>query len=116
MTSNIDYSTGVLAHVLGILIGFIGPLIIYFIAKDSYSKENAKKALNWQLSVIIYITVVTFLAVIFAITLNMFIAIVASILLFVVIITLDLIFCIIAAVKANAGKIWNYPLTIPFLK
>ncbi|MFU8796701.1 MAG: DUF4870 domain-containing protein [Dehalococcoidia bacterium] len=29
---------------------------------------------------------------------------------------LDLIFCIMAAVKASRGELWKYPLSIPFLK
>lgn len=101
-----DKTMGILSHVLGLITGFIGPLIIFAISEnDDWAKENAKKALNWQLSLMIY-WVVTIVLIFLLI----------GILFIPVLVVLGIVFPIIAAIKANEGEIWDYPLTIPFLK
>lgn len=100
-----DTTMGILAHILAIFLGFIGPLIILLIAKDEESKKHAKTALNWQLSLIIYFIVAGILSLILI-----------GILLFVILGILNIIFCILAAVKASEGEVWKYPLSIGFLK
>lgn len=62
-------------------------------------------ALNWQISLIIY-------AIISGILMLVFI----GILLMIVIGILNIVFCIMAAVKASKGELYNYPMTIKFLK
>ena len=97
------------AHLLGIFTWFIGPLIIWLINKDDASKafvtDQAKEALNFQITVTI--------------------AMVISIILMVVIIggilapivgLVNLVFCIIAAVKANNGEAYRYPFTLRLIK
>jgi len=43
-----------IAHILGIVVGFIGPLIIYLTAKDKpFAYEQSKEALNFQITVTI---------------------------------------------------------------
>ncbi|EKT4442450.1 TPA: DUF4870 domain-containing protein [Stenotrophomonas maltophilia] len=97
------------AHLLGIFTGFIGALIIWLINKDDASKafvtDQAKEALNFQITVTI--------------------AMVISIILMIVIIggilapivgVINLVFCIIAAVKANNGEAYRYPFTLRLIK
>ena len=97
------------AHLLGIFTWFIGALIIWLINKDDASKafvtDQAKEALNFQITVTI--------------------AMVISIILMVVIIggilapivgIINLVFCIIAAVKANNGEAYRYPFTLGLIK
>lgn len=97
------------AHLLGIFTWFIGALIIWLINKDDASKafvtDQAKEALNFQITVTI--------------------AMVISIILMVVIIggilapivgIINLVFCIIAAVKANNGEAYRYPFTLRLIK
>ncbi|AWT15718.1 MULTISPECIES: DUF4870 domain-containing protein [Stenotrophomonas] len=97
------------AHLLGIFTGFIGALIIWLINKDDAGKafvtDQAKEALNFQITVTI--------------------AMVISIILMVVIIggilapivgIINLVFCIIAAVKANNGEAYRYPFTLRLIK
>ncbi|MBN7838418.1 MULTISPECIES: DUF4870 domain-containing protein [Stenotrophomonas] len=97
------------AHLLGIFTWFIGALIIWLINKDDASKtfvtDQAKEALNFQITVTI--------------------AMVISIILMVVIIggilapivgLVNLVFCIIAAVKANNGEAYRYPFTLRLIK
>ncbi|WP_075677034.1 DUF4870 domain-containing protein [Stenotrophomonas sp. TD3] len=97
------------AHLLGIFTGFIGALIIWLINKDDAGKafvtDQAKEALNFQITVTI--------------------AMVISIILMIVIIggilapivgVINLVFCIIAAVKANNGEAYRYPFTLRLIK
>lgn len=93
-----------LPHVLGIFTGFIGPLITLLISKKEL-KEHSKKALNWQLSNLIYSIISGILTII----------LVGFVLLFVLMV-LNVIFCIIATVKASNSTLWDYPLSIKFFK
>lgn len=93
-----------LTHVLGFFTWIVGPLVIYFVTDDEFAKENAAQAFNWQLMLSIY------LAVSFALTI-LLIGFVG----FFVFPLLDVIFCIIAAIKASKGEKWDYPITINIL-
>jgi len=93
-----------------ILVGIgviIGPLVVWLMKKEEFPfvDEQGKEALNFQISMFIY-------------------GIVAGLLCFVCIgfvlaplvgIT-DLVFLIIAAIKANNGEHYRYPLTIRLIK
>ena len=48
-----DNTLPILVHVLALLTGFIGPLIILLATKDKNAKDHAKKALNWQITLCI---------------------------------------------------------------
>lgn len=101
----IDRTLAILAHILSLVAGFIPALIIFLVAKDNFSKENAKNALNWQISSIIYM-IVSFILIFVLI----------GFLLFPAVIILNLVFTIIATVKASNGETWKYPLAIPFVQ
>jgi len=85
----------------------IGPLIIWQIKKDEFEfvDEQGKEALNFQISILIYAIVSGLLCF----------ACVGFVLLPAVYI-FDLIFMLIAAVKANNGERYRYPLSIRFVK
>jgi uncharacterized Tic20 family protein len=91
-----------------ILSGIIAPLIIWQIKKDEHPflDENGKEALNFQISIGIYEFVSVLLIFVFCI---------GAVLLPAVAI-FDLVLMIIAAVKANNGESYRYPLTIRFIK
>lgn len=95
-----DTGLGTLTHILGLFTGFIGPLIIYLAVDDEFAKENAANALNWQ---------IVFTAGMFASTLLSIVLI--GLLLIPVLLLLNLAFSIMAAVKANDGEAWKYPLS-----
>ncbi len=95
----------VLTHILGLVTGWLGPLIVLLATSEEPVKNHARMALNWQLSLVIY-----------SIVSGVLVFVVAGIFLLIAIYILDLIFCIMAAVKAGRGELWQYPLTIPFLK
>nr|KGA07948.1 MAG: hypothetical protein GM42_0455 [actinobacterium acMicro-1] len=98
-----------LGNILGILIGFISPLIFWLIYKDrsKFLDTNLKSALNFHLTTIIAFIAASILS---AVTFG-----ILSIL-FLVIGVLILIFCILAFVKTRNGENYKYPLSIPFVK
>jgi uncharacterized Tic20 family protein len=101
----------ILPHILGLLTVFIGPLIILLVSEDSNMKTHSKKALNWQISFMAYLIVL----ILFFLTKINFLIII-SILFVIVLGVMNLVFCILAAVKAADGELWDYPVTINFLK
>ena len=99
----------------GLLIGlnFLGPLIIYLVKKneDPFVTEHAREALNFNLSVFLYLLGGGIVAV--ALTL-----ILIGILLFPVLFAIAIVWIVLtimAAVKANGGETYRYPLTIRFV-
>ena len=50
-----ETNLAMLSHLLGIFTGFIGPLIIYLVAKEDqkFVKQNARNSLNFQISLFI---------------------------------------------------------------
>ncbi len=94
-----------LTHLLGLLTGFLGPLILLLSVEEEEVKKHARNALNWQLSLLVYALITILL-----------IFVVIGIFLIPVLIILDLTFSIIAMLKANKGELWEYPLSIPFVK
>lgn len=102
-----DCNMGMLAHLLALLTGFIGPLIIYLMKKDEspFVRENARNALNFQISVFIYYIIGAILTIVLV-----------GILVLIAVGILHLVCCIVGAVAASNGKIYKYPLTIQFLK
>ena len=102
-----DKTMGLLAHILGIFTYFIGPLIIWLVKKDQspFVSDQAKEALNWQITM----TIIAFVGVATAC-----IGIGAVILPAVGI--LNLVFCILAAVETNKGVAYRYPFVLRLIK
>ncbi|MBT8136861.1 MAG: DUF4870 domain-containing protein [Gammaproteobacteria bacterium] len=85
----------------------IGPLVVWLIKKDEmpFVDDQGKEALNFQITMLIA-TIVSAVLVLVLI----------GFLMLVVVGIFDLVMVIIAAVKANDGEQFRYPLTIRFLK
>ena len=87
--------------------GILGPLICWLSKRDesAWVNINGRNALNFQLSMLLYIVL----------TLPLCIIIVGfPILGF--LITMKIICTIIASVRASKGEIFRYPLVIPFIQ
>lgn len=123
---------------------FLGPLILWTVNKEKpFVNEHGRQALNFQLSILLYAIVITIITIpFFAIFATDFVDLVEVIdrhshdisfqniknfsgymtLFFVVAILLfgvfvfELYAVINATVHANRGKLYNYPLSIPFIK
>ncbi len=102
-----------LAH-LSALSGFvipfgniIGPLIIWLVKRDemSFVNDQAKEALNFNISMTIYGLISAVL-----------ILVIVGFLMLAVLGVAWLVFAIVAAVKANEGIAYRYPLTLRLVK
>lgn len=93
-------------HILGYFSSFLGPLIVYLMKNegDSFVGDQAREALNFQITVAIAMFVSFIL---------MFVLI--GFLFIVVVSVLDIVFCVIAAVRAYRGERYRYPLCIRFI-
>ncbi len=95
-----------IAHLLGIIIGFVGPLIIWLTAKDKpFAYEQSREALNFQITVAIAWVAAGVLS---------FIGI--GIVLYPIIGIVNLIFCIIAGMAAQKGESYKYPFALRLIK
>lgn len=100
---------GYLANGLGSL---VGPLIIWILKKDEMPEVDAhgKEALNFNISVMLYGAVLVFVTVItfgFGIFLTVPLGIALAV--------FHIVFAIKAALAANEGRMYRYPLTIRLL-
>jgi len=85
----------------------LGPLLVWLLKREesAFIDAHGKEALNFQISVTIY-------AVISAIL----ILVVIGFLLLPILLVFEIIVVIIAAVRANNGLEYRYPVTIRFIK
>ena len=85
----------------------IGPLVVWLIKKDEFPlvESQGKESLNFQISMTIYFAVsfiLIYVVIGIPIIIGLFIA--------------DVVLVIMAAIKANDGQAYRYPLTIRFIK
>ncbi len=102
-----ERTMAILAHLLGIFFSFVAPLVIWLIKKDEseFVDYHGKEALNFQLTMLIVYVVGAILSTIRVgrcITLAVGVVII--------------IFSIMAAVAANKGEYYRYPISIRFIK
>ena len=101
-----EKTMAILSHILALPTGFIAPLIIYLVKKDSpYVMAHARESLNFQITMAIALI---------ASWLMIFILI--GIALIPLVYLADLVFIIIATIRASENKLYKYPLSIRFVK
>ena len=104
-----DRTLAMLTHLSGIILSFIVPLVIWLVNKDKSDKDwlndQAKEALNFQITIAIAYVVCMVLAVI-----------IIGGLLAPIVWIVNVIFCILAGVKANEGVAYRYPFAIRLIK
>lgn len=100
-----------IAHLLGILTWFIGPMVIWLMNKDDASKgfvtDQAKEALNFQITVTIAF-VVSFILTIVSFGILFFLPTLVGL--------GNLIMCILGGLKANEGVAYRYPFALRLIK
>lgn len=101
------WSTLCHVSVFSVGVGLVLPLAVYLAYRheSDYAAENAKEALNFHLSLLLYS--LCCLPLIFAFGLGAVLIIVMGV--------ASLILGIIAAVKASDGILYRYPLTLRFV-
>lgn len=95
---------------LGGLPAFLGPLVVWLIrrdARDAFATEHARQALNFNLSMIIYV-VAAGIVTVFTLGLALLIVAPLAVLAFIA----YLVVTIRATMAASAGRAYRYPLTI----
>jgi len=102
-----ERALALLAHLLGIFSWILGALIIWLLKKDTspFVDDQGKEALNFQLTVMIAYAVAgatTCLGI--------------GIILLAVTWVGNIVLCIMAAVAANRGERYRYPMTLRLLK
>lgn len=104
-TTQDDRTFAMLTHLSGILFGFIVPLIMWLVHKDKPEKafvtDQAKEALNFQITLLIGYVIGMVLAIILI-----------GGLINLVLWILCVVFSIIAALKAKDGVAYRYPFAL----
>ena len=103
---------GALCHASALLGAFplvgigllVGPLIVWLVKRNDHPfiDDQGREAVNFQISVLIYGLLLTISCVGIPLSIALGIA--------------DLVFVIVAAVKASNGEAYRYPLTIRLIK
>ena len=98
-----DRNIAVLTHLGGIFFSFVTGLIVWLLKKDenAYVGEQAREALNFQISVLIaYMVcyVLVFILIGFVLLAFVWVA--------------NIILCIVAASKTSKGEEYRYPFTL----
>lgn len=113
-TPNQAHTWAMLCHLLGLcaFVGIpfgniIGPLVVWLIKGKEYDfvDEQGKEALNFQIAITIYGFIAALLVLLF----------IGWILLFALAIA-DVVFIIIASMKANDGESYRYPYIFRLIK
>lgn len=99
-------SIAMLVHLGGIFFGFLPSLIVFLVKKDDpYLCEQAKEALNFQITMLIAMVVAW---------ISMFLLI--GFLLMPAVGITNLVLCIIAGIKTNNGENYRYPFALRLVK
>ncbi|WP_308388003.1 DUF4870 domain-containing protein [Acidithiobacillus sp. AMEEHan] len=102
--SNEDRNIATLVHAGGILFGFLPSLIVYLLKKqeaNAWLLGQLKEALNFQITMLIGYVIATILS-----------SLLIGLLVFPILLIINLVFCILAAVKTSSGEAYRYPLTL----
>lgn len=113
LVSEDDRTLGMLCHLLGIFTGFLGPLVIWLIKKDSsaYLAHHGRESLNLQITLLLVLMALGATAFILMFVLVGFLLIPVIIVLQI----LAIVAQILAAVAAQKGEWHRYPFCMRLL-
>ena len=96
-----------LTHVGGIVFHWLAPLVAYLVLKDRgpFVRWHTRQALNFQLTLLLAYIAGFVLSLVF---IGFFVILAAFV--------LNIVFGIIAAMAANRGEFYKYPIAIEFVK
>jgi uncharacterized Tic20 family protein len=102
-----ECNLAMLAHLLGIFSGFIGPLVLWLVKRDeaSFVGDQANEALNFQIT----IALAMFASVLLSI-------IIIGAFLIPLLLIANFIFCILGAMSASKGKRYRYPFSLRLVR
>ena len=101
-----ECNLAMVCHLLG-LVGFIGPLIIWLIKKDESPvvDDQGKESLNFQITILLASLASGLLA---CFIIGFFLAVAVAI--------YDIVYIIIAAMRAGKGELYRYPICLRLIK
>lgn len=100
--SNDDKNIATVTHLGGTVFSFVPGLLVWVLKKDdAYLADQAKEALNFQITVLIAQFVAGVLAII----------LIGYLLMGIIWLT-NVIFCIVAAISTSKGETYRYPLCL----
>lgn len=104
-----DRALALVTHLSGFVLSFIVPLVVWLANKDKSDKaflnDQAKEALNFQITIAIGYAICTALMVI-----------IIGGLLMPLLWVFNLVFCILAGLKANEGVAYRYPFALRLIR
>jgi uncharacterized protein len=105
--TNDERLLAILAHVLTLVGSFIPPLVIYLLKnkESSYVADHARESLNFQITMIIAMIVSSLLIILLI-----------GLLFIWVLGILDVIWVVVAAVRASENKLYRYPFNLRLIK
>lgn len=112
-TQGNPYTLGILCHLLafsGYLVPFgniFGPLVLWLLkrAEDPFVEACGKEAINFQITMTIYAAIC-----------GLSILIGIGLILLPIVMILNIVYTVIAAIKASEGRSYHYPLTIRLIQ
>jgi len=109
VASQEEKTLALLTHLSGIILGFIVPLVVWLMHKDKADKaflnDQAKEALNFQITILFaYIAGIVLTVILIGPLISMAAWVVS------------IIFSIIGGIKANEGVTYRYPFAIRLIK
>ncbi len=100
-----DSILAAITHILGLLTGFLGPLVIFLLrSEEDLVKDQAREALNFQVTMLLGAILGGLLTVVFV-----------GFLIVLAVGLTDTVLSIVAAVRAYEGQRYRYPICIRFL-
>jgi uncharacterized Tic20 family protein len=101
--SNDDKNIATVTHLGGTVFSFIPSLIVWILKKDDsqYIADQAKEALNFQITVLIALFISQLL-----------IWLLIGLILLPIVWLVNIVFCIIAAISTSKGETYRYPLCL----
>jgi len=98
-----ECNLAMLAHLLGMFTGFVGALVLWLVRRDQddFATEQAREALNFQITMAIALLASIMLKVLLI-----------GFLLFPILLVVNFVFCLLAAIKAARGEAYRYPVTL----
>lgn len=108
-----DRTMGMLVHLLALLTGFLGTLILWLVKKDTsrFVDFHGKEAINFQITLLIYV----FSLMAFGIV-TMGAGMLIAVPLIIVLSIAAFVFELMACLAANRGEWHRYPMTIRLIK
>ena len=97
--------------------GIVIPIVMWYVNKDEYVEvdQHGKRIMNWIISSLIY-TLIAISIFLFSIATESFLFISVGVLLLVALVVCSIVFTILGSTKSFKGEIYNYPMSINFIK